>query len=87
MLIMLIQRGRQTATERTPFAPFAGMLVDVLAAQDQRMGGGLSALMLSAPRLRHREAAAVSLAAPSAAALSSGWVHAVGRCAAALIHN
>jgi hypothetical protein len=68
MLIMLKQRRRQTATERTPFAPCAGMRVDGLAAQDQRVGGGLAALMLSqsrlsAPRLRHSEAA-VSLAAP-----------------------
>jgi hypothetical protein len=68
MLIMLKQRGRQTTTERTPFAPFAGMLVDGLAAQDRRVGGGLAALMLSkrrlsAPRLCHSEAA-VSLPAP-----------------------
>jgi hypothetical protein len=63
MLIVLNQRRRQTATERMPFAPFAGMLVDGLAAQDQRVGGGLAARMLSqrrlsAPRLHHCEATA-----------------------------
>jgi hypothetical protein len=68
MLIMLKQRRRQTETERTPPAAFAGMLVDGLAAQGRRVGGGLAAPMLSqrrllAPRLRHTEAA-VSLAAP-----------------------
>jgi hypothetical protein len=65
MLIMVKQRRRQTATERTPFAPFAGT---VLTASDQRVVGIAAALMpsqssLSAPRLGDCEAA-VSLAAP-----------------------
>jgi hypothetical protein len=69
MLIMLKQRRCQTAAERTPFAPFAGMLVDGLAAQDQRVGGGLAALMLSrtgpsASRLRHSEAAVSLVSQP-----------------------
>ena len=90
MLIMLKQRRRQTATERTPFAPFAGMLVDGLAAQDQRVGGGLAALMLSqrrlsAPRLRHSEPRSRWRFLSRSRALRPGPHRSA--MAAALIHN
>src|ERR1700730_6917674 len=57
MPIMLSQRWRQTATERTPFGPFTGMRVDALAAQDQRVGGGAAVLMPSEAGSRHRVSA------------------------------
>ena len=76
MLIMLNQRRRQTATERRPFAPFAGMGVDGRAAQDQRVGGGAAALTPSqtqalgtlSPPLQGR----CRVGGSSAAAVSSG---------------
>ena len=89
MLTMPNQRRRLSATQRRHFAPFTGMHVDGLAATRPARGwrSGCDALprRFSAPRLRHCET--VASAALGAAAVSSGWVHAAGRPATALIHD